>query len=451
MTKRRFHFAEAAACFEVFQSKAAICGLIAAGCVLALSIFGTATAEQIIPAESQRGDHATTQLGEGMAAYERGDYATAVRLLLPLADQGVPLVQFTLGVMYANGKGTPQDYGQAAAWYRKAADQGYDEEQGNLGAMYAKGEGVPQDYAQAVNWYSKAADQGNVDAQASLGWMYSKGLGVSQDFVQAVYWSRMAADQGNAYAEANLGTAYENGEGVDRDLAAAANWLRKAADQGSPIAQRNLGRLYENGQGVAQDYTQAASWYGKAATQGDLEAQTTSVGCTPKAMEWRKTSPRRRHGSERVQIKGMPKRNTTLGRCTSRAKVCRRTSCKPSITLARLPIRGMPAHRQPSDGCTPMARRGPPQDFAQAGLWFGKAADQGNAYAQANLSWLYANGQGVAQDDTQALMWSTLALARAEDDATRKLAASIRDAVAAKMTPDQVAEAKRMAGERFPK
>ena len=96
-------------------------------------------------------------------------------------------------------------------------------------------------------------------------------------------------------------------------------------------------------------------------------------------------------------------------------------------------------------------QEGTPQDFAQAGHWFGKAAEQGNAYAQANLSWLYANGQGVAQDDTKALMWSTLALAHAEDDATRELAASIRDAVAAKMTPDQVAEAKRMAGERFPK
>ena len=89
--------------------------------------------------------------------------------------------------------------------------------------------------------------------------------------------------------------------------------------------------------------------------------------------------------------------------------------------------------------------QGVPQDFVQAFDWFGKAADQGNAGAQATLGWMYANGQGVAQDDTQALMWSILALARAEDDATRDLAANIRDALAAKMTPDQIAEAQRMA------
>ena len=85
------------------------------------------------------------------------------------------------------------------------------------------------------------------------------------------------------------------------------------------------------------------------------------------------------------------------------------------------------------------------QDFALASHWFSKAADQGNAYAQANLSWLYANGQGVAQDDTHALMWSTLALAHAEDDATRELALKVRDGVTAKMTPDQIAAAQRMA------
>ena len=95
--------------------------------------------------------------------------------------------------------------------------------------------------------------------------------------------------------------------------------------------------------------------------------------------------------------------------------------------------------------------QGAPQDLAQAANWFGKAADHGNALAQVNLGSMYANGQGVPQDYTQALMWSTLALARAEDDATRELAANLRNAVAAKMTPSQIAEAQRMADERFRK
>ena len=95
-------------------------------CVFALSLFGPAGADQMDDGirEHQHRNSAADPLGEGLAAYKRGDYATAMRLLRPLADQGAVLAQLSLGVMYANGKGAPQDLGQAATWYRKAADQG---------------------------------------------------------------------------------------------------------------------------------------------------------------------------------------------------------------------------------------------------------------------------------------------------------------------------------------
>jgi uncharacterized protein len=95
--------------------------------------------------------------------------------------------------------------------------------------------------------------------------------------------------------------------------------------------------------------------------------------------------------------------------------------------------------------------QGVPQDFAQAFNWFGKAADQGNAYAQVSLGELYAEGYGAPQDYIQALMWSTLAISRGEDDATRELAANLRDRLVANMTPAQIAEAERMGREWFPK
>jgi len=37
--------------------------------------------------------------------------------------------------------------------------------------------------------------------------------------------------------------------------------------------------------------------------------------------------------------------------------------------------------------------------------WFQKAADQGYAVAQNNLGWLYQNGWGVSKDYAQAMMW----------------------------------------------
>ena len=94
---------------------------------------------------------------DGLAAYDGKDYATALRLWRPLADQGHPGAQYNLGSMYDFGQGVPQDYAAAVGWYRKAAEQGHTYAQNNLGVMYHNGKGVPQDYVQAHKWYDLAA------------------------------------------------------------------------------------------------------------------------------------------------------------------------------------------------------------------------------------------------------------------------------------------------------
>jgi TPR repeat protein len=90
--------------------------------------------------------------------------------------------------------------------------------------------------------------------------------------------------------------------------------------------------------------------------------------------------------------------------------------------------------------------RGVPQDYAQAVSWYRKAADQGDAYAQNNLGVMYAKGQGVLQDYVSAYFWYTVAEARGTYD-TQKEAAKDRDDIAAKMTPQQVADAQELARE----
>ena len=93
---------------------------------------------------------------DGVAAYDRGDYVTALRLWRPLADQGNVHAQFNLGVKYHQGQGVPQDYAQAVSWCRKAADQGMVTAQFNLGVMYEHGLGIPRDYVQAHMWLNLA-------------------------------------------------------------------------------------------------------------------------------------------------------------------------------------------------------------------------------------------------------------------------------------------------------
>ena len=129
----------------------------------------------------------------GLKAYQREDYATALKELWPLAEQGDAGAQFMLGGMYLHGRGVPQDYASAVKWYHRAAVQGQAEAQYILGTMYADGEGVPQDYASAMKWHRRAAEKGDAAAQHALGTMYAKGQGVPQDFVQAHLWFNLAA------------------------------------------------------------------------------------------------------------------------------------------------------------------------------------------------------------------------------------------------------------------
>jgi len=84
---------------------------------------------------------------DGVAAVQRGDYATAIGIWHRLADQGDTRALDWLGQMYQQGWGVPQDYAAAVSWYRRAADKGDAVAQNNLGFMYLYGLGVPQDVA----------------------------------------------------------------------------------------------------------------------------------------------------------------------------------------------------------------------------------------------------------------------------------------------------------------
>jgi hypothetical protein len=97
------------------------------------------------------------QFEDATAAYKRGDYATAFRLMKPLAEKGDAKAQHNLGVMYENGQGVPQDYSEAVKWSRRAAEQGIPEAQYNLAVRYDKGQGVPQNYILAHMWFNLAA------------------------------------------------------------------------------------------------------------------------------------------------------------------------------------------------------------------------------------------------------------------------------------------------------
>jgi hypothetical protein len=201
---------------------------------------------------------AAQDFGKGLEAYQRGDYAAALREWRPLAGQGDAAAQYKLGALYDDGQGVPQDHAEAARWYRKAAEQGHAWAQYKLGALYDDGQGVPQDHAEAMRWYRKAAKQGYAIVAYTIG-----------DYQGAARLYRELAEQGDVEAQDRLGSMYNRGMGVPEDYAEAAKWYRKAAEQGYASAQYNLGNMYLSGDGVPQDYVQAYKWFILMLSQND--------------------------------------------------------------------------------------------------------------------------------------------------------------------------------------
>ena len=91
-------------------------------------------------------------LRQGVSAFDRQDYVLASRVFIPLAEQGVPSAQAYLGFMFETGRGVPQNYTEAAMWYRRAAEQGDSLAQYSLGLLYDRGQGVPRDIVEANKW-----------------------------------------------------------------------------------------------------------------------------------------------------------------------------------------------------------------------------------------------------------------------------------------------------------
>jgi uncharacterized protein len=88
---------------------------------------------------------------------------------------------------------------------------------------------------------------------------------------------------------------------------------------------------------------------------------------------------------------------------------------------------------------------GVPTNYNEAVKWFRRAADQGKYTAQYQLSGLYAEGRGVAKDDVIAMMWLDLVAAQGYWGATDQ-----QSLLAKEMTPDQIAQAKKLADEWKP-
>jgi hypothetical protein len=196
---------------------------------------------------------------------------------------------------------------------------------------------------------------------------------------------------------------------------AAYELLRPLAERGDASAQNDIGFMYCRGLGVPLDHTEAVRWYRKAAEQGDVYSQI-SLGTM-----------------------------YDLGRCVPQDNVeaakWYRLAAEQGNATGQLCLATM----YDSGRCVP-------QDNGEAAKWYRMAAEQGNAEAQIHLGFLFENGRGVPRDYVLAHMWYDLAASRfpVSEMENRNRAKKSRDDLASRMTPAQIAEARRLAREWKP-
>lgn len=151
------------------------------------------------------------ELEDGIAAFEKHDFNTAVRLIEPLAEQGNIEAEYFMGTFHMYGHGVAMDPAQATVWFKRAF--GHWETQARAGnpaamvevaGMLTAGLGVARDDKAAVEWLRKAGDMGYVDAWAELGGLYVEGAGVPKDPAQGERLLKKASRAGSARADEML-------------------------------------------------------------------------------------------------------------------------------------------------------------------------------------------------------------------------------------------------------
>lgn len=188
------------------------------------------------------------------------------------AEKGYVRQQVELAAAYMTGRGVPQDFAEAARWYRKAALAGDSEAENQMGYFCQYGIGVPVDLQRAFHWYQLASASGSLQAKVNLGVSYLHGMSVHRNPSTAGQLFREAAEKGDGLAAAYLGTMYLSGLDGHRNLAEAEKWLTLGTHLHDPVAAFDLAYLLTSVPDHEQDLRRAAELLRFSASKGFVPA-----------------------------------------------------------------------------------------------------------------------------------------------------------------------------------
>ena len=178
---------------------------------------------------------------EGLTAYKKQDYKTAMIRFKIAENLRIPEASFALGAMHFSGTGTDVDIPQALSYYQKAAEMNYAPAITTLAMLYMNGRFIPKDTKKAISLAEKAAEMNDVEAQIMLAGWFENGTLVEQDVPSAIRYYEMAARNGNINAKMALSVIYKDGKG---SVVANPYTAKRWAD--SIQKQRKLNNLFRN-------------------------------------------------------------------------------------------------------------------------------------------------------------------------------------------------------------
>ncbi|MEZ5938652.1 MAG: tetratricopeptide repeat protein [Hyphomonadaceae bacterium] len=370
---------------------------------------------------AQQGDMDAALKVAIMSGNGQGAEASAIRSAYwfrKAAEAGVAEAQYSLGDMYRVGDGVAQSDEDAFEWTRKAAEQGHAKAQNALALFYITGAGTSRNDVKAREWFERAALRGHGGAAMNAAAMHVSGQGTPESLEAAERYFRLAAMAGEARGKealASLGAppirrfvadkVAEEAFASGNYAAALARW-QDSARQGDPSAENGLGALYFAGKGVPQSDEEAFAWFTRAADDLSPAGATARFNLAYMHLENRAPNPSNDRALELIQQAaelGHPGAQLQLGGLYAEGQGIEASPAASVYWFRQAAREGYPG-AQNALGYAYAKGEGVERDMYAAFDWFKHSAEQGNPYAQSSLGAFHEEGWGGASKSYEEAM-----------------------------------------------
>lgn len=317
-------------------------------------------------------------------------YANALTGFIALeTDKQDAQLEYRIGSMYLNGKGTAYDSQKALNWFLKSAGGGNAFAAYQAAQIFSEkkdanrdGDGTQEEklYADALAGFL-SMEKINPDAQLEyrIGSMYLVGKGTAADPQKALNLFLKSADGGNAFAAYQAAQMLDEGKQVDQDEAKAAKLYTDAlagfialeVDKPDAQLEYRIGSMLLCGEGIEKDVDEAMRWFQMSAKSGNPYAE--------------------------YQMAELFEEGTKVPKADATGLYAEALS-----SFLLLDQKNPDAMAEYRIGSMYLAGKGTKRDPKEAIHWFERSAQKGNHYAEYQMAELYLDGTKVTKDEIHA-------------------------------------------------